>query len=85
MANNHSSGKDSEKLVFAKLTNKVPYTAPRIERRPPKAQKITISMDGTMPTKEGDMKPTCKVNMAPPIAEIIAAKQKTKILKLDTS
>ena len=36
--------------------------------RPPTAQKITISIDGTMPTKDGDMKPTCRVNIAPPIA-----------------
>ena len=38
-----------------------------------------------MPTKEGDMKPTCRVNMAPPIAEKAAARQKMKILKLETS
>ena len=48
--------------------------------RPPTAQKITISIDGTMPTKDGDMKPTCSVNIAPPIAAIAAARQKTKIL-----
>ena len=36
--------------------------------RPPTAQKITISIDGTMPTKDGDMNPTCRVNIAPPIA-----------------
>ncbi|MCY1558190.1 hypothetical protein D9M68_951020 [compost metagenome] len=53
--------------------------------RPPTAAKITISMDGTMPTNEGDMKPTCKANMAPPMAEKAAAMQNTKILKLATS
>ncbi len=34
-----------------------------------------------MPTKDGDMKPTCSVNIAPPMAENSAATQKTKILK----
>ncbi len=52
--------------------------------RPPTAQKITISIDGTMPTKDGDMKPTCRVNIAPPIAANAAAKQNTKILKSAT-
>ena len=41
--------------------------------RPPTAVKITISIDGTMPTKDGDMKPTCSVNIAPPIAAKTAA------------
>src|SRR5450830_1778014 len=53
--------------------------------RPPTAAKITISIDGTMPTNDGDIKPTCKANMAPPIAENAAATQNTKILKLATS
>ncbi len=33
-----------------------------------------------MPTKEGDMNPTCRVNIAPPIAASPAAKQKAKTL-----
>ena len=53
--------------------------------RPPTAAKITISIEGTMPTKDGDMKPTCSVNIAPPMAEKAAATQNTKILKLATS
>ena len=52
--------------------------------RPPTAAKITISIDGTMPTKDGDMKPTLSANMAPPIAANTAAMQKAKILKLAT-
>src|SRR5690606_26075587 len=85
MASSHSSGKLSEKVVLAQFTSRVPYTAPSRDRRPPTAQKITISMDGTMPTKDGDMKPTCKVHMAPPMAENAAPRQNTKILKLETS
>ena len=45
----------------------------------------TISIDGTMPTSVGDMKPTCSVNMAPPTAANPAPAQKMKILKLATS
>jgi len=41
---------------------------------------ITISIEGTMPMNEADIKPTCKVNMAPPMAEIMAANTKIKIL-----
>ena len=44
-----------------------------------------FGVKGTMPTKDGDMKPTCNVNIAPPMAEIAAAVQNMKILKLDTS
>ena len=36
---------------------------------------MTISMEGTIPTKEGDMKPTCSVNMAPPMAAYMAAQR----------
>jgi hypothetical protein len=68
-----------------KFTSSVPYTAPKSDMRPPTAAKITISMEGTMPTKDGDMKPTCSVNMAPPMAENMAAAQNTKTLKLATS
>ena len=50
--------------------------------RPPTAQKITISIEGTMPTKDGDMKPTCRVNIAPPIAANAAAKQNTNDLEI---
>src|SRR5580658_5517791 len=85
MANSHSSGKSSENVVFAQLTSSVPNTAPTIELRPPTAQKITISIDGTMPTKEGDMKPTCSANIAPPTPASAQAEQKTKILMLATS
>jgi hypothetical protein len=60
-------------------------TAPTIDCRPPTAQKITISIEGTMPTNDGDMKPTCSANMAPLIAAMAEARQKTKILKLATS
>ena len=67
MANSHSSGKDSEKSVLPQLTSSVPTTAPTSECRPPTAQKITISIEGTMPTKDGDMKPTCSANIAPPM------------------
>ena len=38
-----------------------------------------------MPTKDGDMKPTCKVNIAPPIPASAAAKQNTNTLKRATS
>ena len=38
-----------------------------------------------MPTKDGDINPTCKVNMAPPIAENKAAIENTKIFTADTS
>ena len=38
-----------------------------------------------MPTKLGDMKPTCSVNIAPPTAASDAARQNTKILKFATS
>ena len=54
--------------VLPQLTSSVPTTAPTSECRPPTAQKITISIDGTMPTNDGDMKPTCSVNIAPPTA-----------------
>jgi len=37
-----------------------------------------------MPTKDGDMKPTSRVNRAPPIAANTAAMQKAKILKFAT-
>jgi len=37
-----------------------------------------------MPTKDGDMKPTSSVNIAPPIAAKMAATQNAKILKLAT-
>ena len=53
--------------------------------RPPTAAKITISIDGTMPMNDGDMNPTCSANIAPPIAENIAATANTKILKFETS
>src|SRR4030088_1545466 len=39
--NSHNSGKDSDRLVLAKFTSSVPYTAPRIESRPPTAVEIT--------------------------------------------
>ena len=38
-----------------------------------------------MPTNDGDMKPTCSVNIAPPTAAMADARQNTKILKLATS
>ncbi|EWS64409.1 hypothetical protein Y695_02345 [Hydrogenophaga sp. T4] len=38
-----------------------------------------------MPTKLGDMKPTCSVNSAPPIPESAAARQNTKMRKSATS
>ena len=38
-----------------------------------------------MPTKLGDMKPTCSVNSAPPTPDSAAARQNTKTLKLATS
>ena len=41
--------------------------ADQTECRPPTAAQITISIEGTMPTNDGDMKPTCSVNMAPPM------------------
>ena len=85
IANSQSSGNDSEKTVLPQLTTSVPTTAPTIECRPPTAQKITISIEGTMPTKDGDMKPTCRVNIAPPIAAKTEARQNTNILKLATS
>ena len=68
-----------------KLTSSAPYTAPSSDRRPPTAAKMTISIDGTMPTKLGDMKPTCRVNIAPPMPANAAPTQNTKILKLATS
>ncbi len=85
MANSHSSGKLSEKTVLPQLIRSAPATAPTRDCRPPTAQKITISIDGTMPTKEGDMNPTCSVNMAPPTAASVDARQKMKTLKLATS
>ena len=85
MANSQSSGNDSENSVLPQLTSSVPTTAPTSEWRPPTAQKITISIEGTMPTNDGDMNPTCSVNIAPPIAAIADARQNTKILKLETS
>jgi hypothetical protein len=42
-------------------------------------------MLGTMPTKLGDMKPTCRENIAPPIPASPAARQKVKMRKLATS
>jgi hypothetical protein len=80
IANSQSSGNASENSVFAQFTSSVPATAPTIDWRPPTAQKITISIDGTMPTKDGDMNPTCKVNIAPPIAAMADARQKMNIL-----
>ena len=38
-----------------------------------------------MPMKDGDMKPTIRVNIAPPIPAKAAARQNTKILKAATS
>ena len=38
-----------------------------------------------MPTKDGDMKPTCSVNSAPPIPDSAAARQNTKTLNMATS
>ena len=35
-----------------------------------------------MPTNDGDMNPTCRVNIAPPIAAMAAARQNTKILNV---
>ena len=58
IANSQSSGKLSENSVLPQLTRSVPITAPTTECRPPTAQKITMSIDGTMPTNEGDMNPT---------------------------
>ena len=46
---------------------------------------ITISIEGTIPTNEGDMKPTCSVNIAPPMAHMTADMQKANVLKLATS
>ena len=46
---------------------------------------FAISIEGTIPTKDGDIKPTCKVNIAPPMAEKTDATQKINILKLETS
>src|SRR4029079_6564895 len=85
MANNHNSGNDSENTVLPQLTRSVQTTAPTTDCRPPTAQKITISIEGTMPTNEGDMNPTCRVNIAPPTAAMADARQNTKILKLATS
>ena len=79
IANNQSSGFDSAKTVLAQLTSNAPYRAPNIESFPPRAAKITISIEGTMPIKVGDIKPTCKVNIAPPMAEKTPATQKIKI------
>ena len=53
--------------------------------RPPTAAKITISIEGTMPTNDGDMNPTCSANIAPPTADSAAARQNTKTLNIDTS
>ena len=80
IANSHSCGNCSENMVLAQFTSSVPATAPTTELRPPTAQKITISIEGTMPTKDGDMNPTCRVNIAPPTAAIAEARQNTKIL-----
>ena len=85
IANSHNSGNDSENTVLPQLTRSVPTTAPTTDCRPPTAQKITISIEGTMPTNEGDMNPTCSVNIAPPTAAMAGARQNTKILKLATS
>ncbi len=38
-----------------------------------------------MPTKDGDMKPTCSVNIAPPMAASMAATQNAKTLNIATS
>ena len=67
-------------MVLAQFTRSVPATAPTMELRPPTAQKMTISIDGTMPTKDGDIKPTCSVNIAPPTPAMADATQNTKIL-----
>jgi len=83
--NSHRSGKLSEKYVLPKFTSSVPYTAPTSDMRPPTAAKITISMLGTMPTSDGDMKPTCSVNIAPPMADSSAARQNAKTRNIDTS
>ncbi|MNU69052.1 hypothetical protein D3C71_584290 [compost metagenome] len=83
--NSHRSGKLSENSVLPAFTSSAPYTAPTRLMRPPTAQKITISIEGTMPTKLGDMKPTCSANIAPPMPESPAARQKVKTLKFDTS
>ena len=67
------------------LISKVPYTAPTRLMRPPTAAKITISIDGTMPTKDGDIKPTCSEKSAPPMPARPAARQNVKMRKLATS
>ena len=82
IANSHSCGKLSENSVLPQLTSSVPSTAPTSECRPPTAQKITISIDGTMPTNEGDMKPTCRVNIAPPIAAIAGGEAEDEDLEV---
>ena len=46
---------------------------------------ITISIEGTIPTKVGAINPTCRVKSAPPIEANTAPKQNTNILKLETS
>ena len=58
IANSQSSGNASENRVLHQFTNSVPATAPTMEFLPPTAQKMTMSIDGTMPTKDGDMNPT---------------------------
>ena len=41
--------------------------------------------DAARATWYGDMKPTCRVNIAPPTPASAAAKQNTKVLKAATS
>ena len=46
---------------------------------------MTISIEGTIPTSEGEMNPTCSTNSAPPMPLNAAAKQNVATLNMETS
>ncbi len=58
-------GNCSEMLDFAQLTITAPAAAHASTRRPPSATQITISIDGTIPSRAGEMMPTTGTNSAP--------------------
>src|SRR3972149_2976218 len=51
----HTPGKDSLKPLFAEFTRSAPNTAPTSVPLPPTATHSTISIEGTIPTLDGDI------------------------------
>src|SRR3989337_4518435 len=77
----HTPGKDSLKPLFAEFTRSAPNTAPTSVPLPPTATHSTISIEGTIPTLDGDIISACGTKRAPAIPAKAAERQNTNILK----